>query len=231
MNIDKKDFYIKKIDTRGNIEIWSVDGEKIRSDIDKEFTNFGQHFCFPYIPEDEFWLDNEASPNEQDFFIDHLLVEKRLMQAGIPRLEALDKANKKENLERIKAGDLKTVKKSDGNIDINKIHKQLLGETNEKIFVWLVDGRLVRSVFDLNFTEGGHDFVYNYVPKNEVWIDDDIFTDERQFILIHELFERSLMEKGKKYQDAHKKASKLEWTTRHNQHKLTEEFKKLGWTE
>ncbi|PIR68473.1 hypothetical protein COU49_00850 [Candidatus Nomurabacteria bacterium CG10_big_fil_rev_8_21_14_0_10_35_16] len=230
MDNNNKDFYLKKVDQRGKISVWLVDGKKIRDNLDEEFTNFGQHFCFSYIPENEFWLDNEASPNEQAFFIDHLLVEKKLMESGISRMEAIDKANKKEAFERAKAGDLMTVKKNDGNLDMNKIHKQFLGKTNEKISIWLVDARLVRSTFDPNFTEGGHDLVYNYVPPKEVWIDDDIFPEERLFVLLHELFERELMKKGEKYQDAHKKASQLEWATRHNQQKLIEELKKLGWT-
>ena len=229
MTTNKKGFYIKKVDTRGEIEIWAVDGKKIRNDIDKEFTNFGQHFHFSYIPENEFWLDNEASPNEQNFFIDHLLVEKRLMQAGVPYLEALDKANEKEKIERARAGDLKKIKKENNKIDLQKIHKKLLGITNNGISVWLIDARLVRSAYDLNFTEGGHDFVYNYVPEKEVWLDDDIFPDERPFILLHELFERNLMKSGENYPEAHKKASKLEWITRHDQSKLKKELKKLDW--
>ena len=40
--------------------------------------------------------------------------------------------------------------------------------------VWIVNGRLVRSVFDIDFTAGGHDYVYEFVPENEVWIDDSI---------------------------------------------------------
>ncbi len=30
--------------------------------------------------------------------------------------------------------------------------------------VWIVNGRLVRSVFDIDFTAGGHDYVYEFVP-------------------------------------------------------------------
>jgi hypothetical protein len=35
--------------------------------------------------------------------------------------------------------------------------------------VWIVNGRLVRSAFDIDFTAGGHDHVYEFVPEGEVW--------------------------------------------------------------
>jgi len=52
--------YIKKIDERGNLQIWIVDGSYIRSHIDEEFTNFGQHYSFSYIPKNELWIEREA---------------------------------------------------------------------------------------------------------------------------------------------------------------------------
>ncbi len=45
--------YIKKIDERGDLKIWIVDGSFIREKTDEEFTNFGQHYRYPYIPKDE----------------------------------------------------------------------------------------------------------------------------------------------------------------------------------
>jgi hypothetical protein len=76
--------YLKKVGHRGRISIWIVDGTYVRTHIDEEFTNYGQHYRFPNIPEDEFWLDKEGKPDEQKFFIDHLLVEHRLMARGMP---------------------------------------------------------------------------------------------------------------------------------------------------
>lgn len=228
MNNKEKDIYLNKVDQRGPIEVWLVDGKKVRKDINEEFTNFGQHYHFNFIPENEFWLDNEASPNEQDFFIEHLLIEKKLMSLGISYSQALDKANEKEIKERLRSGDLKKVITKNGKIDLNKIHKELLGKTDEDISIWLVDARLVRSVFDLNFTEGGHDFVYPYVPFKEVWLDDDIFPNERAYVLLHEFFERNLMEKENLiYPEAHKLASRLEWEARHNKNKLKKTLGKL----
>jgi len=105
--MDKKDFYLKKIGKRGKIKIWLVDGSKIRRDLDKEFTNFGQHFSFPFIPKYEFWIDKEAVSNERRFFIDHLLVEWKFMKDGYSYSMALKLADEKELSERKKAGDFK----------------------------------------------------------------------------------------------------------------------------
>ena len=45
-----KPAYIEKIDQRGDLLVWIVDGSYIRGHIDEEFTNFGQHYRFTYIP-------------------------------------------------------------------------------------------------------------------------------------------------------------------------------------
>lgn len=64
--------YLRKVGQRGRIGIWIVDGSYIRAHIDEEFTNFGQHYSFKYIPKEEFWIDQGVSPEEQKFFISHL---------------------------------------------------------------------------------------------------------------------------------------------------------------
>jgi len=226
-DINKK-IYIKKAGKIGKISIWIVDGKKVRSELDEEFTNFGQHFRFKIIPEYEFWLDKEAKCNEKHFFIDHLLTEWRLMKQGMPFEKAIVIADQREEVERKRTKDLKKILDRRGAPCAKKVHAKLLGKIN-RISIWLVNGRLVRSDFDIDFTEGGHDLVYNFVPKNEVWLDDDIVSNERPYVLLHELFERSLMAKGLTYHQAHRKASKLEWQSRHDEKKLLKNLEDFGW--
>lgn len=229
-DINKKEIYIKKIGKRGKIDVWVVDGKKIRDKINAEFTNFGQHFRFPFVPEYEFWLDREAVSNERNFFIDNLLCEWKLMKNGENYFNASEFGNHKEQSERKKAGDLKKVLDKNGKISVDKIHSRLLGKSKEKISVWLVYGRLARSAFDVEFTEGGHDLAYNYIPKNEVWIDDDVLGAERPYVLLHELYERSLMEEENlSYAKAHDRASELEWQARHDKKVLDENLAALKW--
>ena len=71
--------YLRRDETRGDYQVWIVDGAYVRGHMDEEFTNFGQHYRYPYIPEKEFWIDNEAEHDERAFFIEYLLVEHDLM--------------------------------------------------------------------------------------------------------------------------------------------------------
>ena len=210
----KQSYYLKKIGQRGKIKIWLVDGAAIRRDLDPEFPNFGQHFRFNFIPEYEFWIDREAVPDERRFFIDHLLTEWRLMKKGVSYSEATDIADTKERSERIKSLDFRKILDKKGQPDVAKFHLRLLEKTPDGVSVWLVDGKLVRTIFDVEFTEGGHDLIYDFVPKNEVWIDNDVEEEERKFVILHETYERELMKKGMLYPQAHKKASRVEWQAR-----------------
>jgi hypothetical protein len=221
--------YLKKVGQRGNITIWVVDGTYVRTHIDEEFTNYAQHYAFKFIPENEFWLDKEAQEDEQQFFIDHLLVEYELMKKGVPYDDALEAADKKEKSEREKAGDVKRVTSGRSLADPTKVHVQLWKELESGVSVWIVDGRLVRSVFDIDFTEGGHDHVYEFVPHNEVWIDNDLEEIERAYVLLHELHERNLMAKGWSYSKAHEDSSKLEFRCRHHPNELHDALAAEGW--
>ncbi len=77
---------------------------------------------------------------------------------------------------------------------------------------YLVDGEYVRNKIDLDFTCGGNEAVYpNYVPKNEIWIDDALSALDRTATLLHEIVERNLMvNKGWTYDRAHDAASAAE---------------------
>lgn len=227
--MDKKNFYLRRLGKRGKIIIWLVDGNQIRRDLEKEFTNFGQHFHFPFIPEDEFWIDQEAVPDERRFFIDHLLVEWQLMKKGYSYSLASKIADAKEHSERERTHDYKKIAAKKNEVQVKKVRRRLLKKLKNGISIWLVDGRLVRSLFKIDFTEGGHDLIYHFVAKNEVWLDNDLIAEERPYIIFHELFERSLMAKGLAYSKAHRKASQLEWQTRHHPEELKKRLASLGW--
>ncbi|MFA5805341.1 MAG: hypothetical protein WC879_11925 [Melioribacteraceae bacterium] len=221
--------YLKKVGQRGTISIWIVDGTYVRTHIDEEFTNCGQHYNFKYIPKNEFWLDHEGKADEQKFFIDHLLVEHKLMGKGVSYNEALEQADKVELSERKKSGDVKKLTKGKNLPDAKKVHIRLWKKLETPVSVWIIDGRLVRSVFDVDFTEGGHDYVYEFVPQNEVWIDNDLEEVERPYVLLHELHERNLMAKGWDYDRAHEDSSKIENHCRHNPNELHIALGKEGW--
>lgn len=229
--------YISKYKEAAGFSVWIVDGEFIRTNIDEEFTNFGQHLHFDFIPEKEFWIDKEyGGDNEEEFYIDHMLVETRLMKEGKSYDEAIEKADKLEKKERMNALIVaeKKEKKLHKQEIIEKIHKELWKKySNDKIKIWIVRGDLVRDFFFIDFTEGGHDKVYSFVPHNEVWIDDDVNPEERLFVLLHEVHERNLMVKGMPYyiddknqESAHRSASEIEYFCRRNPEKLKDNLMK-----
>lgn len=221
--------YIEKVDDSGDIQVWIVDGAYIRGNIDEEFTNFGQHYRFPYIPVNEFWIDREAQHDERQFFIDHLLLEYRLMADGMPYEKALPRADQKERKERHRAGDLTRLTVHGKLPEGKDVHEKLWKRLENGVSVWVVNGSLVRTVFDIDFTEGGHDYVYEFVPENEVWIDDAIMEPERGYVLLHELHERNRMSKGWPYSKAHTESSRLEYRCRHHSGELHDKLVTEGW--
>ncbi|MCJ7611571.1 MAG: hypothetical protein MUP19_04845 [Candidatus Aminicenantes bacterium] len=211
--------YLKKIETVAGFAVWSVDGKHIREKIDEEFTNFGQHYRFRFIPRHEFWIDQERTPGEEHFFVDHLLLENHLMAEGLPYDQALEKADRKERRKAdfIQKGIKPGLSKAEV---VAKVHKQLLKSYSRHLSVWVADGRLVRDFFFIDYTEGGHDKVYTFIPPREVWLDDDLELKERKFVLLHEVHERFLMTQGLKYFKAHRSASHIEYHCRHHPEEL-----------
>jgi hypothetical protein len=222
--------YLQEDEARGDYHVWIVDGAYIRGHIDEEFTNFGQHYRYPYIPENEFWIDQEAAHDERAFFIEHLLVEHDLMAKGVPYGDALAQADRIERRERRRAGDVRKVTHQGISLpDANAVHEQLWKKLENGVSIWVVNGRLVRSVFDIDFTAGGHDHVYEFVPEGEVWIDDAIEEKERGFVLVHELHERNRMADGWPYSKAHTESSRLEFRCRHHPDELHDALAAEGW--
>jgi hypothetical protein len=222
--------YLQSFGRIESIKVWIVSGQYVREHLDEEFTNFGQHYRFPFIPINEFWLDRQHAPGEEQFFISHLLVEHKLMQNGMDYDQAIDKADDAEKGERAKTALFQQgealLKSGQNSLLLNKIHKEFLSEFGSAAKVWVVDGELVRDLFYIDFTEGGHDKVYKFVPAGEIWIDDDIMPEERRFILLHEMHERYLMSRGWNYDKAHKDSSRIEFKCRLHPQELDVVLKK-----
>ena len=151
------------------------------------------------------------------------------MSKGVPYDQALVLADKKELSERKKSGDVKKISTKGNLPDASKVHIRLWKKLETHVSVWIVDGRLVRSFFDVDYTEGGPDYVYEFVPQNEVWIDNDLEESERPFVLLHELHERNFMAKGWDYDRAHEDSSKIEYHCRMNPNELHMALGNEGW--
>jgi hypothetical protein len=213
----KRKPYIKKFGYISGFTVWIVNGEYIRDNIDVGFVNYGQHYRYKFIPKNEFWIDREKIPGEAHFYLKPLLAEYKLMKKGVTSNKAFEKSEaieKRERTKKLTKNEIKKLTKIKKDTDL--IHKQLLKKYSRKVKIWIVDGKFARDLFSVDFEKGGHDLVYSFIPKNEVWIDDDVSQKEIRFILIHELHERKLMSKGMEYFPAHRNANKVEFHCRKN---------------
>lgn len=210
--------YLRELSEIDGIKIWEVDGTYVREKIESNFSNFAQHYRFKCIPKNEFWIDKERVENETPFFIAHLIVEYDLMSKGVYYEKAVGEAEKIELLMRSKEvyKDGKLIRqiidhKLDGVPVPKEIYKEKLEQfSSPKLSIWIINGKRVRDLLYVDFTAGGHEFVYKFVPKGEVWIDDDVPASDRNFVLVHELRERKLMSGGQPYDLAHYLALKTE---------------------
>lgn len=202
---------LQKLDTKGNVDIWEVDGAIVRQFESDQFTNFGHHYTFPFIPENEIWLDIEGHPDEREFFVNHALIERFLMKRGEPYNRSIEIAGEFEKEERRKTPD-----------DAGPIRLEKTQTLPGGVEVWIVDGRKVRETHYQDFTAGGHHNVYPWVPENEIWLDNDIPPGERPFVLAHEWIERVYMGHGDDYPTAHRKASSFERALRDSPKLLAE---------
>lgn len=99
-------------------------------------------------------------------------------------------------------------------LESSSIKKERIDKySSSSIQVYFVDGSYVRDNIDPNFTQGGHHYVYDWIPNTEIWLDSSN-RNEYQFILLHELRERNRMLGGLSYYFAHDNANTIEQQAR-----------------
>ena len=101
------------------------------------------------------------------------------------------------------------------------LQKQLIGTLGD-VQVYTVNGDYVKLNWFKDFTEGGNSMAYDWIPENEIWLDQNITSAEYKYILLHEYVEWWLMKnKGMEYDNsevgddedlkyAHPNANKIE---------------------
>ncbi len=91
-----------------------------------------------------------------------------------------------------------------------RFYKKIKVDSDE-VTVFLVDGEYVRDNITIEFALGGHHYVYDQIPENEIWIEPTEHTRDFEDNLAHECYERKLMKyEDLAYEEAHQKASILE---------------------
>ena len=207
----------KYYDKYGKNHIFLVDEEEVRNQSLKleEFTNYAIHSDFPdVIPPNEIWLSNRVSEKEKFILIDEALHRIKCEARGMSPNQAYDVALRHDRDIRQKLINSRQIDTPTSNPVSDSVYIKRFG-TFKNINIFIVDGSIVRDYYKTDFVEGGHDYVYRFVPWGEIWIDVEVSKEERMFIVIHEIVERELMrDKHMPYEKAHSKASKFEWRLR-----------------
>ncbi len=90
-------------------------------------------------------------------------------------------------------------------------YKKRFLKTQDGFKIFLIDGERLRKKH-IEFTEGTNFMVQKYVPKNEIWIDENLKSKPKDLLAVvkHEVFEVIKMQKGMSYEKAHGLANKME---------------------
>lgn len=98
----------------------------------------------------------------------------------------------------------------------------------DEFSVYAVDGEWVRNNLSVIFGHGGHAYVHEFIPHNEIWVSTQHYHNEQydcgcpvelkgkialdffREVLSHEITEYKEMAKGRPFWHAHKKAENIE---------------------
>jgi hypothetical protein len=211
----------KFVATHDGYSVYSIDASAVRNvaQPDEEFGNFATEKEFPdLIPEGEIWIGQKTLETEGVFFIADALARLREEERGRSEDAAYTAGIEAE---RVLRGKLTGLKFRDGKPhkrvpdEVYAEHYVTLPDPEFPIDVWLIDGNVVRSLYKTDYTEGGHGYVYRWVPKRQIWIEKDLDRWELPFIISHEYLElRMMRDEGIDYDQAHEFAAKIEFDLR-----------------
>ncbi|PIW91878.1 MAG: hypothetical protein CO031_01625 [Candidatus Nealsonbacteria bacterium CG_4_9_14_0_2_um_filter_37_38] len=98
---DLEGIYRLRIGKRKGLEVWIVDGAKVRRELYTDFLFGGNDQRYKFIPEDEIWIDNSISVEELEFTIIHEITEREFMKQGMSYAKAHELATQEELRARI----------------------------------------------------------------------------------------------------------------------------------
>lgn len=82
------------------LKVYLVDGERVRDEIEIDYTMGGTHGRFKFIPKNEVWIEQILSPHDRVATLAHELRELGLMRHGMTYLKAHEQANTVERAVR-----------------------------------------------------------------------------------------------------------------------------------
>ena len=215
----KKSFGKKLINQYGRIKVYLVDGEAIRNSSlnAEEFGESGCHSDYPkLILPNEIFIEDDVKTEEIPALIAGRLFQLKCLTKGMNPTKAYRLSLRKEEIHRQKVLASKRCDAKPDGPTPDEIHIKKYGEIpSEGITVWIVDGEEIRRYWKHDFLEAGHGYVYNWVPKNEIWVEKGIHEDEIPLMILHEFVEREIMKyKHLDYNHSHNISRKVEYAHR-----------------
>jgi hypothetical protein len=67
-------------DVRGEVEVWLVDGNLVRSHYKTDYTEGGHGHVYPWVPKQQIWVEDGVDRREVPFIVCHEYLERRLMR-------------------------------------------------------------------------------------------------------------------------------------------------------
>lgn len=203
--------------THADVTLYTVCGYAVRnaSAPDEEFGNFATADEFPDVIGDrEAWVSEKLAAEEGVFFAANALAYLNRMAAGEPDAAYDTGLDAERALRETVAGLSYRDGKPHARVPPEVYLEEYLTLPDPKgaVSVRVVDGRLLRCFYKTDYTQGGHGFVYPWVPKPQIWVEAGVDRREFPFVLCHEYLERRLMrDGGLGYDRAHEIASALEY--------------------
>ncbi|MFA5766571.1 MAG: hypothetical protein WC919_01440 [Candidatus Paceibacterota bacterium] len=207
----------KLIGRFGDISIYRVNGEQVRSISNglEEFNESASHAIIDAIPENEGWVENTISKEELPFVVFGLV--SGMLSGDYDAGELAEKA------ERSKV--TPSQDNASGTPDPATYVRKLGDIFGIKFY--LIDANVVRNQYKVDFALGGNNGPYDWVPRDEIWLDSAIHPSELPYIALHEFYERHrMLQNGLDYSKAHAAASTIEWRAREGK-RLPQEHTKL----
>ena len=202
------------IGTYKGFKVREVDGKTVRDNLGTAFTEWGSHLTYKFTRTMKFGSNIKS--------ILMLMIRKPLIAAAYTEYEAIKNGKSKDSAYKAALDIQEKIRKTQKHLDYPIKIKKLA--TLGKLKLWLVNGEVIRDELHPEFAEGGHGLVYDYIPKNEIWLDAAESNDLTN-LFVHEITEYNLMAKGMKYEPAHAIDNETEHKARKNKEDQTKILK------
>ncbi len=219
-----KSIYRTFITNYEGYEVWAVDGAEIRKNIFNEFLFGGNSQRYPFIPDNEIWIDNAISCEEYLTTLMHEVRERELMKnKNLSYFESHDSAlaleysmrkdfksvafHHEDSLGYVYPYDFDSVKEIESlpdSIRLSGIYRVPLGDN-----IWVVDGYKIRSEIYPDFGFSGNYMAYSFIPEQEIWIDASMSVEEMMYSIQLEKSEISLLLKSFIYDSAYVNSARV----------------------